>query len=155
MKKLAQDQGMEELAKKLTPTLLRKVAGTTARSAFADADCEKLANLTCAISQTCNAVTTPLNSERRQTWKWRRSRRTSSLEGQRQASRQSKRIIMTAATRGAKQRLLRPPEKTMVEKEKGSHFMSMRWLLSQEQSMKWICLSQLNKSSRSNINSKR
>ena len=47
IKMLALDQGMKELARKLTPTMLRKVAGTTARSTLAEADCEQLANLMC------------------------------------------------------------------------------------------------------------
>ena len=47
VKRLALSQGMEDLAKKLTPTMLRKVAGTTARASLPEADCERLANLMC------------------------------------------------------------------------------------------------------------
>ena len=47
MKQLAFSQRLEELATKLTPTMLRKVAGTTARSILPEADCERLANLMC------------------------------------------------------------------------------------------------------------
>ena len=47
LQKLAEAHGLEGLAGKLTPTMLRKVAGTTARSTLAEKDCEKLANMMC------------------------------------------------------------------------------------------------------------
>lgn len=47
LKDLAVTYGMENLAQKLTPTNLRKVAATSARSTLNDAECEKLANLMC------------------------------------------------------------------------------------------------------------
>ena len=40
------------MATKLTPTMLRKVAGSTARSVLPGADCERLANLMCHQTDT-------------------------------------------------------------------------------------------------------
>ena len=52
LKQLAMSYGMEVLSKKLTPTMLRKVAGTSARSALPEPQCEQLANLMCHLPET-------------------------------------------------------------------------------------------------------
>ena len=52
LKQLALGQGMIDLSMKLTPTMLRKVASTAARSTLPESQCEQLANLMCHQTET-------------------------------------------------------------------------------------------------------